>query len=77
MHHIVTRQELRKHPKINPDDPRNLIPLCLHCHSQHHAALPRITRDRLPLVALEFAEEHGLDWYIDRTYPVIAEGNQS
>lgn len=50
-------------------DPRNCLPICFRCHERHHSAAGRISQDRLPKQAWEFADEFGFSYYIDRYYP--------
>jgi hypothetical protein len=55
-HHVVYEQHVRKHGG-DPNDTRNLMPLCLGCHGAHHARMRVIDTERLPAGAVAFAEE--------------------
>lgn len=50
-------------------DPRNLLALCEGCHVAHHSAARRVPRRVLPAGVFQMAQELGLVWRIDRTYP--------
>jgi hypothetical protein len=54
-HHVVYEQHVRKHGG-DPDDPRNLMPLCFQCHGSHHGRSRVIGRHKIPAAALEFAD---------------------
>lgn len=70
-HHIITKQELRRRGAAELLwDLRNMLPVCADCHARHHHAFRRIRRRELPAAAFEFAAELGLEWLIERTYPV-------
>lgn len=55
-HHVVYRQELRWH-RGDPDDDRNLVPLCLACHGAHHNRQAPLPLRVLPDGAFAFAED--------------------
>jgi hypothetical protein len=55
-HHVVTRQELRRHGG-DPKDPRNLVPVALDCHGGHHSGAARLRLNRLPDSCFEYAVE--------------------
>jgi len=79
-HHIVTRQQLRRWAHTTgrnytdlASDERNLIPLCMGCHSAHHNRTVPITSKALPDDAIRFARDlmgpgpaHN---YLRRVYP--------
>lgn len=68
-HHVVTQQHLRKqgHAALLWD-PRDGTAVCEAAHRHHHSGRARIEIARLPLRCVKFAQELGLDWYIDRYY---------
>lgn len=56
LHHIVTRQELRRHGG-DPKDERGLLPLCVRHHERHHSRFAPLPLWVLPDAAFEFAVE--------------------
>lgn len=81
-HHAITQQALVDHLrarlqddhalKLILSDPRNGMPLCKPCHDAHHH--PAVNDGRIPFSALkpchlEFAAEHGLEWWLEKHYP--------
>lgn len=68
-HHVITQQHLRKHGLAEfLWDPRDGTAVCEGAHRRHHSGRDRIEITRLPLRCVKFAQELGLDWYIDRYY---------
>lgn len=66
LHHAVTRQELRRIANKRNDgtkylvlaaDPRNLVPVALACHGNHHSKSRPYTLAVLPDSVYEFAAE--------------------
>jgi hypothetical protein len=55
-HHVITRQELRKHGG-DPKDERNLVWVAFECHGGHHSGAARLPLVRLPDACFEFAVE--------------------
>ena len=56
-------------------DPRSVVPMCggLHAHGGHHGQVVqpptlRVAREELPEDFIEYVEELGLLWWIERTY---------
>lgn len=69
-HHIITQQALRKRGFTwSLWDTRNGLPICAHRHAQHTRAIQRIPYEALPQSAIEFANEVGLEWQLERYYP--------
>lgn len=69
-HHVVTRQHLKQYGG-SPRDERNLVPVCLVCHFDHHSAGRRLPASALPPSVFEFVRELGIEWYIERYYGVL------
>ncbi len=71
-HHLITRQELRKYPDVDPDDPRNLVPVAMSCHRRHHDRFRPFSVHSLPTPVFDFAVEAmgaGAAYeFINRTY---------
>jgi hypothetical protein len=75
--HLIPRQLLKREGRADLiDDPRTWVPGCggITGCSGHHGMLDysrtlRIPRSLLPAAVEEVAEEAGLGWWIDRTYP--------
>lgn len=53
-------------------DPMNGAALCYRHHRRHHGGFEPIPKALLPTRCLLFAEEHGLDYLIDRFYAILA-----
>lgn len=77
-HHVITQAELRKHVRDPEDyerlrwDRRNLLALCDEHHVAHHSRQRPVSIQELSAHApgaLVFADELGLRWWIERTYP--------
>lgn len=78
-HHIVYKRtlsnfldlyDIEEYPlERQVTDPRNGLPLCRHCHDNHHNASQPIPRELIPEVAWDFARELRLDWWLERHYP--------
>jgi hypothetical protein len=69
-HHIIPQQTLRKHGHGDKlGDRRNWVYLCRRHHRRHHSGHQRLPREALRQETLDFAEETGLSWYLDRHYP--------
>lgn len=68
-HHIVPRQQCRKHGA--PEwDARNGVPITKRRHERHHSRIEPIHRSELPLEVFEFLAEFPALWpCFDRTYP--------
>ena len=81
-HHVVTQAAIVDNLRALLDDdhalklvlsdPRNGMPLCKSCHDAHHH--PAVNDGRLPYEMLkpchiEFAELHGLSWWLEKHYP--------
>lgn len=61
-HHVVYVQELRRVRSEAPktalrEDDRNLVPVCLGCHAQHHNRAAPFPLSILPDSVFEFARE--------------------
>jgi hypothetical protein len=77
-HHIIRLQVLRREAKnrgfdfdLVRWDARNRLPLCKHCHANHHSRAAPLSKELLLRVArwvYDFASEHDLTWAIDREY---------
>lgn len=73
-HHVITRQSLRKRGLSYLDwDTRNSLACCQRAHRRHTGAVERISYERLPAAAIEFAKEVDLDWQLDRFYPRLGD----
>jgi hypothetical protein len=82
-HHILPQQKLKVHVRsmrysgtdLNLrallDDPRNHMRLCHRCHWNHEGWARRLTRDRGPGSAWEFAADLGpwATYALERAYP--------
>lgn len=55
-HHVITRQELRKHGG-DPKDARNLVWVAFSCHGAHHSGSRRLRLEVLPDSCFVFASE--------------------
>lgn len=73
-HHVIREQDLRK--RLPADgieavlaDPRNGLSLCRLDHARHHARFAPIPRGLLSPCHFEFAEEYGLTWLLEKSYP--------
>lgn len=76
-HHVVRQQHLRAKAQelgIDPAkllwDPRSGMALCRRCHERHTNAVARVPRDLVPAAAEDFVREYGLEWRLERDYPV-------
>lgn len=68
-HHIIGRQTLRRRGLLFETlDVRNRLGVCEFRHEQHTTGYKPIPRDVLPASVFEFAEELGLEWYLDKHY---------
>jgi hypothetical protein len=74
-HHVIRQQLLRglaRRRELDYEelrwDRRNLLVVCERDHADHHGALKRIPRSKLPAAAIEFARKHGLEAVIEREY---------
>lgn len=54
LHHVIYAQHI---PREHRKDDRNLIPLCLRCHADHHSRQHPISLNLLPDSVYEFAVE--------------------
>lgn len=69
-HHVVTRQTLRKHGlEIEEWNVDNRMGLCERHHDRHHARSQPVQMELVPGVAVDFAFELGLEWWLERYYP--------
>ena len=69
-HHVIEKRALRRRGlDEHLWDKRNRMSLCDHHHAQHTVAHKRIPYDLVPASALEFADELGLTYLIERYYP--------
>lgn len=71
--HLIKKERLRFHgvPEDAIWDPRVLVEACdAHHHQLDDAPFDRIElpREALPLELEEYAAEHGMTWWLDRTY---------
>ena len=74
-HHVIRRQHVKRYIGSSPDvlwDPRNVLGLCRDCHERHTNRSRPVPRHVVPLAALDFAEDHGLTWLIEREYPDVS-----
>lgn len=70
-HHAVPRRALIRLGFADyVMDKRNRVWACRHDHESHENRHRPIRRCELPASVFEFAAELGLEWYIDRHYPV-------
>lgn len=69
-HHVITQQHLRKYGYESLRwSVENGTPVCDEpCHRRHSSARERIPRAKLPVAAVRFAEELGMEWYLTRYY---------
>jgi hypothetical protein len=69
-HHAILRQTLRHEGHVDHVwDRRNRVALCSRHHRRFHLGLLTINQRQLPPPVLEFAEELGLGWVIEKRYP--------
>lgn len=72
-HHVVTRQQLRRRGLGHLVwDERNGLAVSHDVHRRHTLAVERIPRRCLRPENLEFADEHGLGYLVERYYPEAA-----
>jgi len=50
-------------------DLRNHLAVCIRCHARHTSRLEPIPRSALSADAWVFAEELGLTWHVEKSYP--------
>ena len=75
--HVIPQQTLRRHGhRESLWDVRNGVGACERAHRRHDNHQERWPRERLPGYVLEFAEELGLGWYMERFYPREEEGQE-
>jgi len=68
-HHVVYQQTLRKLGLSELRwDPHNGMALCERAHRRHHSGHEKLRRDQLPQRCVDFAEQHGLAYVLDRFY---------
>jgi len=74
-HHIVSRQECRKHGA--PEwDARNGVPVTKRRHERHHSRVEPIHRSELPEEIFAFLTDYPRLWpYFTRTYPEATSAN--
>lgn len=71
-HHVIAAQALRKRGLGHlVTAPANGMSLCERHHRRHTLGLERIPFSALSQAAVEFADEFGLRWWLERFYPVI------
>jgi len=69
-HHVVTQQTLRKRGLDNAIwDTRMGVAVCERSHIRHTLASSRIRFEDLPASVVEYVQNLGLQWYLDRYYP--------
>lgn len=78
-HHVIAKQEIKRVARTGRWewdreqeaiwDNRNGIPVCSECHMRHESAYKRISRGNVPPSAVEFADELGVGYLIERYYP--------
>lgn len=69
-HHLIAQHALRKrglHEFLW--DKRNRLAVCDAAHHRHHTRCAPLPRSVLPDSVFEFAEELGLLWLLEKTYP--------
>jgi hypothetical protein len=71
-HHVITAQKLR-HFNLHDHlmDHRNRLALCRPCHDAHHNRKHPVMWEELPPAAIEFAQEVGLLWWLEKHYPKL------
>lgn len=68
-HHVIYQKHLiRAGLEDLLWDPMNGAAVCYHHHRRHHGGHEPIPKALLPTRCILFAEEHGLDYLIDRFY---------
>lgn len=75
IHHVIPKKNLRyelgrevtEHARW---DIRNVMTLCDYDHTRHHSRMAPISARLLSPANWEFAAEHGLEWFLERTYPM-------
>ena len=71
-HHIISRQECRKHG-VPEWDARNGVPVTKRRHERHHSRVEPITRCELPDEIYSFLADYPVLWrYFNRMYPAVA-----
>lgn len=73
-HHVITKNLLKREIGAGGRyeaairDSRNGLPLCDYHHDRHHSRQEPLCLSLLGAGHWEFAEEHNLLWWIERTY---------
>ena len=70
LHHLLPRSKFGRRQKAEQNHPDNCIPLCHHCHQDHHTTTKRVPRVMLTADELLFMEERIHSGWIDLWYPV-------
>lgn len=69
VHHLIPKRLLKAEGHgdqlWNRD---NAMVLCRLCHARHENAFARIPASRIPHEGWRFAQDLGLDWYLERIY---------
>lgn len=69
VHHLIPKRLLKTEGHANRLwDTANAMVLCRLCHARHENAFARIPAGRIPHEGWQFAQELGLDWYLERIY---------
>ena len=78
-HHVIAKQTIKRMARSEKWDWdreqetiwdfRNGIPVCVDCHQRHETAYRRISQSNVPPEAVEFADELGVGYLIERYYP--------
>lgn len=71
-HHVAPLQALKREgvPEAAWYDPRNGMPLCRYHHGRHESGAERVPRELLADDHWEFAREHGMEYMLERMYPL-------
>lgn len=69
VHHLIPKRLLKVEGHADRLwDRENGMVVCRTCHGRHENAFARIPATRIPHEGWTFAQELGLDWYLERIY---------
>ena len=69
VHHLIPKRLLKSEGYVDRLwDRANAMVLCRICHARHENAFARIPAGRIPHEGWRFAQDLGLDWYLERVY---------
>lgn len=74
VHHLIPKRLLKAEGHADRLwDRDNAMVLCRVCHARHENAFARIPATRISHEGWRFAQELGLDWFLERTYGAVDE----